>query len=203
MSLARLSTCLVIPTCLLLCACSSKDSHASTAAKSGTPAPSSTAPATTTPATSATTTPATTTPATGTPAMNAATAQTAAGMPTFSMPADKDLTTTKSGLKYQAVKTGSGPKPKATDTVTIHYWGWTTDGKLFDSSQSHGIGPVTYPLQKFIAGWVEGLQLMPVGSTFKFVVPANLGYGSSPPPGSGIPNGATLVFQVELVKIGT
>jgi FKBP-type peptidyl-prolyl cis-trans isomerase len=111
-----------------------------------------------------------------------------------------DMTTTASGLKYQALKHGTGTvSPKATDTVTVHYEGKLLDGTVFDSSIARG-QPATFPLNGVIPGWTEGLQLMKVGDKFKFVIPANLAYGErSPTP--AIPPNSTLVFEVELLSI--
>ena len=93
---------------------------------------------------------------------------------------------------------GSGAaRPAATDTVQVHYSGWTTDGQLFDSSVSRGV-PASFPLNGVIAGWTEGLQLMVEGEKRRFWIPANLAYGETPPPGA--PAGM-LVFDVELLKI--
>jgi peptidylprolyl isomerase len=120
--------------------------------------------------------------------------------PPFAMPADADLKTTPSGLRYQVVKAGTGKAPEATDRVTVNYAGWLTSGKLFDSSYKNG-KPATFPLDHVIKGWTEGVQLMQEGAIYKFVIPASLGYGSA---GAGglIPPDATLVFQIELVKVG-
>jgi peptidylprolyl isomerase len=120
--------------------------------------------------------------------------------PPFAMPADADLKTTASGLRYQVITPGTGKAPEATDTVTVNYAGWLTDGKLFDSSYKKG-KPVSFPLNRVIKGWTEGVQLMQEGAVYKFVIPASLGYGSQ---GAGgvIPPDATLVFQIELVKVG-
>ncbi len=104
-----------------------------------------------------------------------------------------------SGLQYQVIKMGDGPKPADTSTVKVHYDGFLLNGTKFDSSRDRG-EPVTYPVNQFIRGWTEGLQLMPVGSIYKFYVPSHIGYGDmgSPPT---IPGGATLVFEVELLEI--
>ena len=105
---------------------------------------------------------------------------------------------TKSGLQYSIVKKATGPKPKADDTVTVHYVGTLIDGTEFDSSVKRG-KPATFPLNRVIPGWTEGLQLMSVGEKYKFVIPAELGYGEQ---GAGtIPANATLVFEVELLDI--
>ncbi|UXI70412.1 FKBP-type peptidyl-prolyl cis-trans isomerase [Tahibacter amnicola] len=106
--------------------------------------------------------------------------------------------TTESGLQYEVVKAGNGPKPKDTDTVEVHYTGTLLDGTKFDSSVDRG-QPATFPLKGVIPGWTEGLQLMPVGSKYKFYIPANLAYGENGPGPIG-PN-ATLTFDVELIKI--
>lgn len=108
--------------------------------------------------------------------------------------------TTASGLKYQVVKQGTGTvSPKATDTVKVHYHGTLLNGTVFDSSVERG-EPISFPLNRVIAGWTEGLQLMKVGDKFKFEIPPNLAYGpASPSP--AIPPNSTLVFEVELLGI--
>jgi len=123
-----------------------------------------------------------------------------AAVPAFSMPATTALTTTASGLAYEVVREGTGKSPKATDKVTVHYAGWLTNGKPFDSSYQRG-EPASFPLNRVIAGWTEGLQLMKEGGTSKFVIPAALGYGARGAPPVIGPN-ATLVFLVELIKVG-
>lgn len=117
----------------------------------------------------------------------------------FVMPAEDELTKTESGLAYMAVSQGEGEHPKATDVVTVHYTGWLTDGTQFDSSA--GGDPVTFPLNRVIAGWTEGLQLMKPGATYVFVIPPGLAYGARQM-GPIIKPNSTLVFRVELVKIG-
>lgn len=112
--------------------------------------------------------------------------------------AKKGVTTTASGLQYEVLKAGTGPKPKDTDTVQVHYTGTLLDGTKFDSSVDRG-EPATFPLKGVIPGWTEGLQLMPVGSKYKFFIPAALAYGENGPGPIG-PN-ATLTFEVELIKI--
>jgi FKBP-type peptidyl-prolyl cis-trans isomerase len=106
---------------------------------------------------------------------------------------------TASGLQYEVVKMGSGPKPKATNTVRVHYTGTLLDGTKFDSSVDRG-QPAEFPLNGVIKGWTEGLQLMPVGSKFKFTIPSELAYGSN---GAGAQIGpdSVLIFDVELLKI--
>jgi FKBP-type peptidyl-prolyl cis-trans isomerase len=106
--------------------------------------------------------------------------------------------TTASGLQYEVMKAAEGPKPKDTDTVKVHYHGTLIDGKVFDSSVNRG-EPATFPLNGVIKGWTEGVQLMPVGSKFKFTIPAELAYGENGPPGIGASQ--TLVFEVELLSI--
>jgi FKBP-type peptidyl-prolyl cis-trans isomerase len=106
--------------------------------------------------------------------------------------------TTASGLQYEVVRMGTGPKPAATDSVTVHYAGTLLDGSEFDNSYKRG-EPITFPLNRVIAGWTEGLQLMPVGSKFKFYIPYKLGYGTHDQ--QNIPGGSVLVFDVELLAI--
>jgi FKBP-type peptidyl-prolyl cis-trans isomerase len=107
--------------------------------------------------------------------------------------------TTASGLKYQVMKQGNGTaSPKATDTVKVHYHGTFLDGKIFDSSVQRG-EPISFPLNRVIPGWTEGLQLMKVGDKFKFEIPPQLAYGEAGRP--GIPPNSTLVFEVELLGI--
>lgn len=105
---------------------------------------------------------------------------------------------TDSGLQYEVIEMGDGPMPSADDTVTVHYRGTLLDGTEFDSSYSRN-QEATFKLNQVIPGWTEGLQLMPVGSTFKFFIPANLAYGPNGPPSIG-PN-ATLIFDVELIDV--
>src|SRR5690348_2397054 len=107
--------------------------------------------------------------------------------------------TTASGLEYQVEKEGTGPQPKATDTVTVNYRGTLIDGTEFDSSYKRG-QPATFPLNGVIKGWTEALQLMKAGSKYKLFVPSNLAYGErSVSPEIG-PN-ATLIFEVELLEV--
>ncbi|MEM7697499.1 MAG: FKBP-type peptidyl-prolyl cis-trans isomerase, partial [Verrucomicrobiota bacterium] len=115
--------------------------------------------------------------------------------------AKKDgVTTTSSGLQYEVITEGDGAKPAATDTVTVHYHGTLIDGTVFDSSVERG-QPTSFPLNRVISGWTEGLQLMPTGSKYRFTIPSDLAYGDRGA-GTDIPPGATLVFEVELIKIG-
>ena len=108
--------------------------------------------------------------------------------------------TTPSGLQYQAITEGTGPKPKDTDIVKVHYKGTLLDGKTFDSSYDRGT-PATFPLGGVIPGWREGLALMPVGSKYKLWIPASIGYGEAGTQGGPIGPNATLVFEVELLEI--
>jgi FKBP-type peptidyl-prolyl cis-trans isomerase len=105
---------------------------------------------------------------------------------------------TPSGLQYQVLTEGTGAKPRASDGVKVHYKGSLLDGTTFDSSYDRG-EPAVMPLQGVIPGWTEGLQLMPVGSKYRFWIPATLAYGEQAPPMIG-PN-QTLVFEVELLDI--
>lgn len=108
------------------------------------------------------------------------------------------VTTTESGLQYEVLEQGDGEKPAATDTVKVHYAGTLIDGTTFDSSYDRG-EPATFPLNRVIPGWTEGVQLMNVGSKYRLTVPSELGYGEQ---GTGpIPPNATLVFEVELLEI--
>lgn len=105
---------------------------------------------------------------------------------------------TASGLQYEVMTEGTGAKPKATDTVKVHYEGKLLDGTVFDSSIKRK-EPISFPLNQVIAGWTEGVQLMSVGSKYKFTIPSALAYGEQ---GSGpIPPNSVLVFEVELLEI--
>ena len=109
------------------------------------------------------------------------------------------IVTLPSGLQYQIIKAGDGPKPTANDKVKTHYHGTLIDGTVFDSSVDRG-EPITFPVTGVIPGWVEALQLMPVGSKWKLYVPQNLAYGARPA-GDKIKPYSTLVFDVELISI--
>ncbi len=109
------------------------------------------------------------------------------------------VTTTATGLQYQVLRPANGPKPAREDTVLVHYEGKLVDGTVFDSSYSRN-QPAAFPLDQVIPAWTEGVQLMPVGSKYRFVVPPELGYGAR---GAGgvIPPGAVLLFDVELLAV--
>ncbi|MBQ3925951.1 MAG: FKBP-type peptidyl-prolyl cis-trans isomerase [Bacteroidaceae bacterium] len=109
------------------------------------------------------------------------------------------ITVTKSGLQYEVLTEGSGKKPKATDTVRCHYEGRLLDGTVFDSSYKRN-APADFGLQQVIAGWTEGVQLMAEGSKFRFYIPYMLAYGEGGA-GAMIPPFATLIFDVELIKV--
>jgi len=106
---------------------------------------------------------------------------------------------TATGLQYEIIVQGTGERPGPMDTVLVHYEGTFLDGNIFDSSLQRGV-PAQFPVGAVIPGWVEGLQLMNVGSTYRFVIPSDLAYG---PHGAGgtIPPNATLIFTVELLDI--
>ena len=108
------------------------------------------------------------------------------------------VTTTESGLQYEVVTLGDGPMPTEASTVSVHYEGTLIDGTVFDSSYETG-EPISFPLNGVIPGWTEGLQLMPVGSTYKFYIPSNLAYGSRAT--GPIPANSTLIFKVELLEV--
>jgi FKBP-type peptidyl-prolyl cis-trans isomerase FkpA len=110
------------------------------------------------------------------------------------------VVTTASGLQYQVLSTGKGAKPKATDSVKVHYTGTLLDGTKFDSSYDRK-EPAQFVLNSVVPGWTEALQLMPVGSKYKLWIPAKLGYGAEGTPGGPIPPNSTLVFEVELLEI--
>lgn len=111
-----------------------------------------------------------------------------------------EVTVTSSGLQYEVLRSGDGERPTATDVVKVHYEGTLVNGSKFDSSYDRG-EPISFPLNRVIAGWTEGLQLMQVGAKYRFVIPAELAYGSSERAGGAIPANSTLVFEVELIEI--
>ncbi|HEY9364591.1 MAG TPA: FKBP-type peptidyl-prolyl cis-trans isomerase [Chitinophagaceae bacterium] len=110
-----------------------------------------------------------------------------------------EVVTLPSGLQYEILTKGTGPVPKATDTVKANYIGSLIDGKEFDNSYKRG-QPLEIPVSGVIQGWVEALQLMPVGSKWKLFIPSDLGYGDRGA-GGAIPGGAALVFTIELLEI--
>jgi len=107
---------------------------------------------------------------------------------------------TASGLVYRSLKDGSGPSPKASDVVKVHYRGTFPDGKEFDSSYSRN-APTEFPLDRVIKCWTEGVQRMKVGGKAKLTCPAAIAYGARGTPGGPIPPNATLLFEVELLAV--
>jgi FKBP-type peptidyl-prolyl cis-trans isomerase len=106
---------------------------------------------------------------------------------------------TASGLQYQVITMGTGPKPGYNNTVVINYKGNLINGTVFDSSTNHG-GPVPFEIQKVIPGWQEALLMMPVGSKWKIFIPSHLAYGSQGIPGR-IPPNSVLIFEIELISV--
>lgn len=111
----------------------------------------------------------------------------------------ENVLTTPSGLQYVIEKEGTGAQPTAEDEVTVHYTGKLLDGKVFDSSVNRGEA-ATFPLNRVIPGWTEGVQLMKEGAKYTFFIPSDLAYGAQGVPGA-IPPHSTLVFEVELIKV--
>jgi peptidylprolyl isomerase len=185
--------CMLAAVLALAAACGGSSSDT----KSNSPAPAGGATQTTggvKPSSSATAGGAATAPA-GTAPAGAQSDGNAPGIPTVT----GDIVTTASGLQYIDIKVGDGESPKPTDTVTVHYTGWLTDGTKFDSSVDRG-QPATFPLNGVIAGWTEGVGSMKVGGKRRLIIPSGLAYGPSGRPPL-IPGGATLIFDVELLKI--
>ena len=109
------------------------------------------------------------------------------------------VSSTESGLQFSVITQGNGPIPARTDRVRVHYTGRLTDGTVFDSSVQRG-EPAEFPVNGVIAGWIEALTLMPVGSKWELYIPSNLAYGERGA-GAAIPPHSTLVFEVELLEI--
>lgn len=112
---------------------------------------------------------------------------------------NENVQTTASGLQYVVEKEGNGIKPTAEDEVTVHYTGRLLSGQVFDSSVNRG-EPATFPLNRVIPGWTEGVQLMSEGSKYTFFIPSDLAYGPQGIP-NVIPPHSTLIFDVELIKV--
>ena len=117
--------------------------------------------------------------------------------PDFYLPTEAEVNLLESGLAVQVLEPGSGRTPAATDTVTVRYAGWTPDGKRFDASYP---GKSTFPLNRVIGGWTEGLQLIAEGGSVRLVIPPDLAYGPRGAPPRIGPN-QTLVFLIELVSV--
>lgn len=111
----------------------------------------------------------------------------------------EEVISTASGLQYEIMTAGTGAIPTASDSVKVHYHGTTIDGKVFDSSVRRG-EPTTFGVTQVISGWVEALQLMPVGSKWKLFIPSDLAYGAQGA-GQAIAPHTTLIFEVELLEI--
>jgi FKBP-type peptidyl-prolyl cis-trans isomerase len=120
-------------------------------------------------------------------------------LPEFGAPADDELEASDSGLKWKVLKEGEGESPNASDVVTVHYAGKLLDGTVFDSSYGRG-KPMTFPLNRVIPGWTEGVAMMKPGEARIFVIPPDLAYGDRS--AGQIPPGSTLVFYVELIRVG-
>jgi FKBP-type peptidyl-prolyl cis-trans isomerase FkpA len=114
--------------------------------------------------------------------------------------AEKGATVTASGLVYRSLRDGTGASPQASDTVRVHYRGTFADGKEFDSSHKRG-EPISFPLNRVIKCWTEGVQLMKVGGKAQLTCPAAIAYGERGTPGGPIPPNAVLLFEVDLLGI--
>ncbi|HAS22844.1 MAG TPA: peptidylprolyl isomerase, partial [Idiomarina loihiensis] len=108
--------------------------------------------------------------------------------------------TTDSGLQYEVLKEGDGVSPSETDMVEVHYEGTLVNGEVFDSSYERG-EPTSFPLNRVIPGWTEGLQLMKEGAKYRFVIPSELAYGDRELGDGQIPPNSTLIFTVELLNV--
>jgi len=113
--------------------------------------------------------------------------------------APEEFTETGTGLKYRILRKADGKTATASDTVTVHYKGWLDDGSEFDSSYKRG-EPISFPLNRVIGGWTEGMQLVNAGGMIELTIPPDLGYGAQGA-GSDIPPNATLHFIVELISV--
>jgi len=111
----------------------------------------------------------------------------------------ENVKVTESGLQYEIIKEGEGISPTPTDTVVVHYRGTLIDGTEFDSS--HDGDPATFPVNRIIPGWTEGLQLMKEGANYKLYIPTELGYGERVRPGGAIEPNMALIFDVELIEV--
>ncbi len=111
----------------------------------------------------------------------------------------ENVRSTASGLQYVVEKEGDGAQPSASDEVTVHYTGKLLNGTVFDSSVNRG-EPATFPLNRVIPGWTEGVQLMKEGAKYTFFIPSDLAYGAGGVP-NVIPPHSTLIFEVELIKV--
>lgn len=108
--------------------------------------------------------------------------------------------TTASGLQYEIIREGTGPKPTVTDSVEVNYAGTLINGSEFDNSYKRGQS-ITFPVSGVISGWTEALQLMPAGSKYKLYIPYQLGYGTNDVGNGSIPGGSVLIFEVELLRV--
>jgi len=113
--------------------------------------------------------------------------------------APKTFAKTSSGLQYRILRNSTGAKPKATNKVNVNYHGWLDNGKVFDSSYRRG-EPISFPLNRVIPGWTEGMQLVGEGGMIELTIPSNLAYGERGA-GADVPPNATLHFLVELLKV--
>ncbi len=112
----------------------------------------------------------------------------------------ENVHTTSTGLQYEILEEGSGVKPSAQDTVSVHYHGTLINGTVFDSSVQRG-EPATFGVHQVIPGWTEALQLMNEGSKYRLYIPQELAYGAHPHPGGPIQPFSALIFDVELLKV--